>query len=137
MWKWYAVLSAFFAALTAILAKVGVKGISGNVATAIRTVIILMLAWGIVFFGGQLKELKDISKTNLLFLILSGVATGLSWIFYFKALETGEVSRVAPIDKLSVVFVLILSFVFLHEPVSAKVLMGGILIFAGAVFMLL
>ena len=137
MWKWYAVLSAFFAALTAILAKVGVKGISGNVATAIRTVIILMLAWGIVFFGGQLKELKDISKTNLLFLILSGVATGLSWIFYFKALETGEVSRVAPIDKLSVVFVLILSFVFLHEPVNVKVVMGGILIFAGAVFMLL
>ena len=137
MWKWYAVLSAFFAALTAILAKVGVKGISGNVATAIRTVVILMLAWGIVFFGGQIKELKEISKTNLLFLILSGVATGLSWIFYFKALETGEVSRVAPIDKLSVVFVLILSFVFLHEPVNAKVLTGGILIFAGAIFMLL
>jgi len=137
MWKWYAVLSAFFAALTAILAKVGVKGINGNVATAIRTVVILMLAWGIVFFGGQIKELKEISKTNLLFLILSGVATGLSWIFYFKALETGEVSRVAPIDKLSVVFVLILSFVFLHEPVNAKVLTGGILIFAGAIFMLL
>ena len=137
MWKWYAVLSAFFAALTAILAKVGVKGINGNVATAIRTVIILMLAWGIDFFGGQIKELKDISKTNLLFLILSGVATGLSWIFYFKALETGEVSRVAPIDKLSVVFVLILSFVFLHEPVNAKVLIGGILIFVGAIFMIL
>jgi len=137
MWKWYAILSAFFAALTAILAKVGVKGINGNVATAIRTAVILMLAWGIVFFGGQIKELKDISKTNLLFLILSGVATGLSWIFYFKALETGEVSRVAPIDKLSVVFVLILSFVFLHEPVSAKVLTGGVLIFAGAIFMLL
>jgi len=137
MWKWYAVLSAFFAALTAILAKVGVKGINGNVATAIRTVIILILAWGIVLFSGQIKDLKDISKTNLLFLILSGVATGLSWIFYFKALETGEVSRVAPIDKLSVIFVLILSFVFLREPVSAKVLAGGILIFAGAVFMLL
>jgi len=137
MWKWYAVLSAFFAALTAILAKVGVKGINGNVATAIRTVVILMLAWGIVFFSGQIKELKDISKTNLLFLILSGVATGLSWIFYFKALETGEVSRVAPIDKLSVVFVLILSFIFLREPVNAKVLIGGILIFAGAIFMIL
>ena len=137
MWRWYAVLSAFFAALTAILAKVGVKGISGNVATAIRTVVILILAWGIVFFSGQIKELKEISKVNLLFLILSGVATGLSWIFYFKALETGEVSRVAPIDKLSVVFVLILSFVFLHEPVNAKVLTGGILIFAGAIFMLL
>ena len=137
MWKWYAVLSAFFAALTAILAKVGVKGINGNVATAIRTVVILMLAWGIVFFSGQIKELKDISKTNLLFLILSGVATGLSWIFYFKALETGEVSRVAPIDKLSVVFVLILSFIFLREPVNVKVVAGGILIFAGAIFMIL
>ena len=137
MWRWYAVLSAFFAALTAILAKVGVKGVHGNVATAIRTVVILILAWGIVFFSNQIKDLKEISKTNLLFLILSGVATGLSWIFYFKALETGEVSRVAPIDKLSVVFVLILSFVFLHEPVNAKVLMGGILIFAGAIFMLL
>ena len=137
MWKWYAVLSAFFAALTAILAKVGVKGINGNVATAIRTIVILFLAWGIVFFSGQIKDLKDISKTNLLFLILSGVATGLSWIFYFKALETGEVSRVAPIDKLSVVFVLVLSFIFLHEPVNAKVLIGGILIFAGAIFMIL
>ena len=137
MWKWYAVLSAIFAALTAVLAKVGVKGINGNVATAIRTGIVLLLAWGIVLFGGQMKEVKELNRTNLIFLILSGIATGLSWIFYFKALETGDVSKVAPIDKLSVVFVMIISFVFLGEPVSAKVLMGGILIFTGAIIMLL
>jgi transporter family protein len=112
MWKIYALLSAFFAALTAILAKVGVKGINGNVATAVRTVVVLFMAWGIVFLSGQFKEVKELDKTNLLFLIFSGLATGLSWIFYFKALETGDVSKVAPIDKLSVVFVMILSFFF-------------------------
>ncbi len=133
MWKYYALLSAFFAALTAILAKVGVKGISGNVATAIRTAIVLILAWGIVLFSGELKEVKDLSKANLIFLVLSGLATGLSWIFYFKALETGDVSRVAPIDKLSVVFVMILAFVFLKEPVNAKALVGGVLIATGAI----
>ena len=137
MWKWYALLSAVFAALTAILAKVGVKGISGNVATAIRTGIVLLLAWGIVMFSGQMKEVKELNRTNLIFLILSGIATGLSWIFYFKALETGDVSKVAPIDKLSVVFVIIISFVFLGETVSAKVIIGGLLIFAGAIMMLL
>jgi len=99
MWKYYALLSALFAAATSILAKVGVKGISGNVAMAIRTVVILFIAWGIVLFSGQMKEVKDISRTNLNFLILSGIATGLSWIFYFKALETGDVSKVAPVDK--------------------------------------
>ena len=137
MWKWYALLSAIFAALTAVLAKVGVKGISGNVATAIRTGIVLLLAWGIVLFCGQMKEVKELSRTNLIFLILSGIATGLSWIFYFKALETGDVSKVAPIDKLSVVFVIIISFIFLGETVSAKVIIGGLLIFAGAIMMLL
>jgi len=103
MWKYYALLSAFFAALTAILAKVGVKGINGNLATAVRTSVVLLLTWGIVLFSGHLKDAKELSKTNLIFLILSGLATGLSWIFYFKALETGDVSKVAPIDKLSVV----------------------------------
>ena len=137
MWKWYALLSAVFAALTAILAKVGVKGISGNVATAVRTGIVLLLAWGIVMFSGQMKEVKDLSRGNLIFLILSGIATGLSWIFYFKALETGPVSKVAPIDKLSVVFVIILSFIFLGETVSVKVIIGGLLIFAGTLIMLL
>jgi transporter family protein len=133
MWKYYALLSAFFAALTAILAKVGIKGISGNVATAVRTAVVLFMAWGIVFLSGQLKEVKELSKTNLLFLIFSGLATGLSWIFYFKALETGNVSKVAPIDKLSVVFVIILSLLFLKEPIDLKTIIGGALIAIGAI----
>ncbi|MDR2841008.1 MAG: EamA family transporter [Paludibacter sp.] len=133
MWKYYALLSAFFAALTAILAKVGVKGISGNVATAVRTVVVLFMAWAIVLLSGQLKEVKELSKTNLLFLIFSGIATGLSWIFYFKALETGNVSKVAPIDKLSVVFVMILSFFFLKESMDIKTIIGGALIAIGAI----
>jgi transporter family protein len=137
MWKYYALLSAFFAALTAILAKIGLKGISGNLATAIRTMVVLALAWGIVGFGGQLKELKDLSRINLLFLTLSGLATGLSWIFYFKALETGAVSKVAPVDKLSIVFVMILSFLFLHEPVDVKTVGGGLLIFSGVILLIL
>ena len=133
MWKYYALLSAFFAAMTAILAKVGVKGINGNVATAIRTFIVLLLAWGIVLFSGHLKDIKELSKTNLMFLIFSGLATGLSWIFYFKALETGDVSKVAPIDKLSVVFVMILSFFLLKEQMDVKTIAGGLLITAGAI----
>ncbi|MCL2651398.1 MAG: EamA family transporter [Candidatus Azobacteroides sp.] len=137
MWKYYALLSAFFAALTAILAKVGLKGISGNLATAIRTIVVLLLAWGIVWFSNQMKEVKELSRTNLIFLILSGMATGLSWIFYFKALETGAVSKVAPIDKLSVVFVMILSFVFLKEPVDLKTIVGGLLIFGGVILLIL
>jgi transporter family protein len=137
MWKLYALLSAIFAALTAILAKVGVKGINGNVATAIRTAVVLFLAWGIVLFSGQLKEVKVLSKTNLLFLIFSGIATGLSWIFYFKALETGNVSKVAPIDKLSVVFVMILSFLFLHETMDIKTIIGGALIAVGAIVLVI
>jgi len=131
MWKYYAILSAFFAALTAILAKVGVKGINGNVATAVRTGVVLVLAWGIVLFAGQTKDIRDLSKTNWMFLIFSGIATGLSWIFYFKALETGNVSKVAPIDKLSVVFVLLLSFLILKEPMDFKTIAGGLLILCG------
>ncbi|GHV11466.1 membrane protein [Bacteroidia bacterium] len=137
MWKYYAILSAFFAALTAILAKTGVKGINGNVATAIRTLVVLIMAWGIVFLSGQLKEVKELSKTNLLFLIFSGIATGLSWIFYFKALETGDVSKVAPIDKLSVVFVMILSFFFLKEAMDIKTIVGGTLIAVGAIVLVI
>ena len=136
MWKFYAILSALFAALTAILAKVGVRGIDGNVATAVRTTVVLVLTWLIVAFGGQLKRTGEIDGRNLLFLILSGLATGLSWIFYFKALETGEVSKVAPIDKLSVVFVMILSFLLLDEPVNLKTIVGGVLIAAGAITLL-
>ncbi|MCL1971467.1 MAG: EamA family transporter [Endomicrobia bacterium] len=137
MWKYYALLSAFFAALTAILAKVGVKGISGDVATAVRTFVVLIIAWGIVIFGGQLKEVKALGKENLIFLVLSGFATGLSWIFYFKALETGDVSKVAPIDKLSIVLVMIFAFIFLSEPMNFKTVLGGSLIVAGTVLLVL
>jgi bacterial/archaeal transporter family protein len=137
MWKYYALLSAFFAALTAILAKVGVKGINGNVATAIRTIVILVVAWGIVAASGELKEIKEINRSNLLFLILSGIATGLSWIFYFKALETGDVSKVAPIDKLSVAIAIGLAFVFLNEPVDLKVIIGALLIIGGTIVIIL
>ncbi|MCL2329573.1 MAG: EamA family transporter [Bacteroidetes bacterium] len=137
MWKFYAILSAVFAALTAILAKVGVKGISGNVATAIRTVIVLFMAWGIVLLSGELGNVKEISKRNLIFLIASGLATGLSWIFYFRALETGPVSKVAPIDKLSIVFVILFSLVLLKEPFDIKLLIGGALIVAGTFVLIL
>jgi transporter family protein len=131
MWKYYAILSAFFASLTAILAKVGVKGINGNVATAIRTLVILFIAWGIVLASGQLRNLKELTKSNWIFLALSGVATGLSWIFYFKALETGDVSKVAPIDKLSVAMAMGLAFIILKEPLELKAVVGGLLIVAG------
>jgi len=131
MWKLYALLSALFAAGTAILAKVGVKGISGNVATAIRTFVVLFMAWGIVLLSGEMANLKEISKRNLIFLICSGLATGFSWIFYFKALETGPVSKVAPIDKLSIVFVMLFSFLLLRERFDIKKIIGGTLIVAG------
>src|ERR1044072_1946289 len=113
MWAFYAVLSAFFAALTAIFAKIGITGVDSDLATAIRTVVILILAWGIAFFRGSISSIGSLSKYNLLFLILSGLATGLSWVFYFKALQMGNVSQVAPIDKLSMALTLILAFVFL------------------------
>lgn len=133
MWKYYAILSAIFASLTAIFAKIGIKGVNSNLATAIRTVVILFLTWGIVVAGHQLNGVKDLNRTNWLFLILSGAATGLSWLFYFKALQLGDASKVAPIDKLSVVLTILLSFLFLKEPVSAKVLTGGLLIMAGTI----
>ena len=137
MWKLYAVLAAFFAAATAILAKLGIKGINGNLATAIRTVVVLFIAWGIVLASGELSELKTLTKNNLLFLGLSGVATGLSWIFYFKALETGEVSKVAPIDKMSVAITMALAFLILKEPIELKTLIGGLLIVGGSIVILL
>ena len=136
MWKYYALLSAFFAALTAIFAKIGVKDINSDLATAIRTAVILLITWGIVFFGNHLDEVRGISRHAWLFLILSGAATGLSWLFYFKALQTGDVSRVAPIDKLSVVITICLSFLFLKEPVSLRVVVGALLITAGSIIML-
>ena len=137
MWKYYALLSAFFAAVTAILAKVGVKGINGNIATAVRTFVVLVMAWMIVILGGQLKEVRTIGKDNLIFLLLSGLATGLSWIFYFRALETGDVSKVAPIDKLSIVLVMIFAFIFLNEPMNLKTVLAGTLIAAGTVLLVL
>ena len=132
MWKYYALLSAFFAALTAILAKVGVTGINSNLATAIRTTVILVITWGIVLACGAEKQIAGLSGKNILFLCLSGVTTGLSWLCYFKALDTGDVSKVAPIDKLSVVFTMVLAFIFLHETVSLKVIAGGVLILLGS-----
>ncbi|SDC14127.1 EamA family transporter [Pedobacter soli] len=137
MWKFYAILSALFAAATAILAKIGLKGVNGNVATAIRTIVILFIAWGIVLATGEITQLKTLSKNNLIFLGLSGLATGLSWIFYFKALETGDVSKVAPIDKLSVAIAMGLAFLILKEPIDAKTLIGGGLIVAGSMVILL
>jgi bacterial/archaeal transporter family protein len=137
MWKFYAILSALFAAATAILAKVGLKGVNGNVATAIRTIVILFIAWGIILATGEISQLKTLSKNNLIFLGLSGLATGLSWIFYFKALETGNVSKVAPIDKLSVAIAMGLAFLILKEPIDAKTLIGGGMIVAGSLVILL
>ena len=137
MWKYFALLSALFAALTAILAKIGLKGVNSNLATAIRTVVIVILAWGIVAFSGELREIRTLTRQNLLFLCLSGVATGLSWIFYFRALSTGPVSKVAPIDKLSVALAIVLSAVLLKEPLDGKTIAGGLLIVAGTFVLIL
>ncbi len=137
MWKIYALLSAVFAAATAILAKVGVKGIDSNAATAIRTAVILFLTWGIVLFSGAFKQLPEISRRNWIFLILSGLATGLSWLFYFKALQAGPASKVAPIDKLSVALTIFFAIIFLGEAAEMKVILGGLLIVAGSLLMLL
>ncbi len=136
MWQVYAILAAIFASLTAIFAKIGVSNINSHLATAIRTVVILFITWGIVFATVPLREVKDISKNCLIFLVLSGCATGLSWLFYFKALQVGEASKVAPVDKLSVVFTIILAFAFLGEPLSAKVVIGGLLILAGSLVLI-
>lgn len=136
MWKLYALLSALFAALTAICAKIGVKDVDSNLATAIRTTIILFLTWGIVFVSCHLSEVKSVPRFTWIFLILSGISTGLSWLFYFKAIQIGDVSRVAPIDKLSVVITIILAFILLKEPVSPKVIAGALLILAGSILIM-
>jgi len=132
-WLIYALLSAFFAALTAILAKIGVKNVDSNLATAIRTVIILLFAWAIVFFQGSANQITELSKFSIFFLVLSGIATGLSWLFYFRALQLGNASQVAPIDKLSIVLTLILSIFILKEKVTPSVIAGIILMVIGAV----
>ncbi|MCL2693544.1 MAG: EamA family transporter [Oscillospiraceae bacterium] len=131
MWLLFALLAAVFAALTAIFAKIGIENVNSNLATAIRTVVVLVMAWGIVFLTGKQHEIANISQKSWLFLILSGLATGASWLFYFKALQTGEVSKVVPVDKLSVVITMILAFIILRETVDAKAIIGGVLIAAG------
>ena len=137
MWWIYALLSALFASLTAIFSKLGVTNVNSNLATAIRTIFILIIAWGIVFAKGEAKELATISKQNLIFLAISGIATGLSWIFYFKALQIGKVSQVAPVDKLSVALTIVLSVIVLKEVLTVKTAIGAALIIAGTVVMIL
>lgn len=137
MWAVYALLSALFAALTTILAKVGISGVNSHLATAIRTAVVLIMAWGMVFLTNGQKGLPTISNKSWLFLILSGLATGASWLCYFKALQIGDVSKVAPIDKSSIVLTLILAFIFLHEGFTAKTLLGALLITAGTLLMAL
>ncbi|MBQ9338275.1 MAG: EamA family transporter [Lentisphaeria bacterium] len=137
MWKYYALLSAVFASLTALFAKCGVRGINPNLATAVRTSVILLLTWAIVLFTGAQEQLRALTWKNILFLVLSGLATGLSWLFYFKALQTGEVSRVAPIDKLSVVLVVVFGILFLHEKITWELLTGSTLILAGTLLLLM
>ncbi|MBJ2124423.1 EamA family transporter [Flavobacterium sp. IB48] len=136
MWWIFALLSALFAALTAIFAKMGIKNVDTDLATAIRTVIILILAWGIVFFKGATKNISLLTRENLIFLCLSGIATGLSWIFYFKALQAGKVSQVAPVDKISVAIAVILSVIFLHEKISPLGIFGVLLIISGTILMI-
>lgn len=137
MWFVFALLSAVFAALTSILAKVGIEAVNSNLATAIRTVVVLVMAWGMVFVTNTQGGLTDISKKSWLFLILSGLATGASWLCYYRALQIGEASKVVPIDKLSVVITLVLAFVFLHERFTPKSLIGCLLIGAGTLLMVL
>jgi transporter family protein len=136
MWIIYALLSALFAALTSILAKVGIENVNSNLATAIRTMVVLIMAWGLVFLSGKQHEVVNIGQKSWLFLILSGIATGLSWLFYFKALQLGEASKVIPIDKFSVVISMVLAFVFLKEHLDAKAIIGGVLITAGTFVMI-
>jgi putative membrane protein len=137
MWAVFAFLSAVFAALTSILAKVGIEGVNSNLATAVRTVVVLAMAWGMVFITNTQDGIMDISKKSWIFLILSGLATGASWLCYYKALQIGEASKVVPIDKLSVVITLILAVIFLHENMNAKSILGSLLITAGTLCMVL
>lgn len=137
MWLVFALLSAVFAALTSILAKVGINGVNSNLATAFRTVVVLVMAWGMVFVTNAQGGITDISRKSWVFLILSGLATGASWLCYYYALQIGEASRVVPVDKLSVVITLVLAFVFLHEKFTVHSLIGCILIGAGTLLMVL
>ncbi|MCI9439112.1 MAG: EamA family transporter [Lachnospiraceae bacterium] len=137
MWFVFALLSAIFAALTSILAKIGIEGVNSNLATAIRTVVVVFMSWGMVFLTHAQSGLPGISRKSWLFLILSGLATGASWLCYYRALQIGEASKVVPIDKLSVVITLVMAFVFLHEEFTAKSLVGSVLIGIGTLIMVL
>ena len=137
MWLLFAVGSAFFAGVTAVLAKCGIRKTDSTVATAIRTIVVLIFAWMMVFVVGSQDQIQNIDQTTLLFLVLSGLATGASWLCYYKALQMGEASKVVPIDKLSIVFTIVLAYFFLHEQVNAKSIFGCLLIVAGTLLMVL
>ncbi len=137
MWFVFALLSALFAALTSILAKIGIAGINSNLATAIRTGVVLVMAWLVVLVSGSVGGIKNISGKSLLFLVLSGIATGLSWLCYFRALQIGEASKVVPVDKFSLVITIVFAFIFLHEAVTLKTVVGCVLIAGGTFVMLL
>ncbi|PHI13555.1 EamA family transporter [Fusobacterium polymorphum] len=137
MWFIFAILSAIFAALTSILAKIGIEGVNSNLATAVRTIVVVLMAWFMVFVTGNLNGIIDISKKSWLFLILSGLATGASWLCYYKALQLGEASKVVPIDKLSIVITIVLAFIFLGEQITLKTLIGCCLIVTGTFIMIL
>ncbi len=137
MWFFYALLSAFFAALTSILAKMGMKNVNSNVGTAIRTVVVLVMAWLIVFLTGKQKEIPAITQRGWIFLVLSGIATGLSWLCYFKALQIGDAAKVVPVDKFSVVITMILAFLLLGEPLNTKTIAGGVIITIGMLVLVL
>ena len=136
-WWFFSLLAALFAALTAIMAKIGIRGISSDLATAIRTIFILVIAWGIVFARNEAQTISLLNKTNWIFLGLSGIATGLSWIFYFKALQLGKVSQVAPVDKMSVALAILLSAIFLKEVITWKIALGASLIIGGTLVLIL
>ena len=137
MWAIFAILSAIFAALTSILAKVGIEGVNSNLATAVRTIVVVLMAWFMVFITGNQNGIVDISKKSWIFLILSGLATGASWLCYYKALQLGEASKVVPIDKLSIVITILLAFIFLGEQITLKTLIGCCLIVIGTFIMIL
>lgn len=137
MWVLFAIMSAIFAALTSILAKIGIDGVNSNLATAVRTVVVVVMSWGMVFLTHAQSGLSEISRKSWLFLILSGLATGASWLCYYKAIQIGEVSKVVAVDKLSVVITLVFAFIFLHEEFALKSIIGCILIGAGTLFMVL
>ena len=137
MWFWFALGSAVFAAMTSILAKIGIEGVNSNLATALRTAVVLVMAWGMVLMTNAQSGIGEISKRSWIFLILSGLATGASWLCYYRALQLGEASKVVPIDKLSVVITLVLAFIFLHEQFTVKSLIGCVLIAVGTLIMVL